>query len=43
MSLLLDPKILMAIKDLSLAAKTTIDGFMAGINKSNVKGPGLGV
>jgi hypothetical protein len=29
MSRLLDPKILMAIKDLSLVAKTTIDGFMA--------------
>ncbi len=41
MSHLLDPKILMAIKDLSLAAKITIDGFAAGINKSNVKGPGL--
>jgi uncharacterized protein (DUF58 family) len=41
MSNLLNPKVLMAIKDLSLAAKTTIDGFMAGINKSNVKGPGL--
>jgi uncharacterized protein (DUF58 family) len=41
MSNLLDPKVLMTIKDLSLAAKTTIDGFMAGINKSNVKGPGL--
>ena len=31
----------MAIKDLSLAARRTIDGFMAGINKSKVKGPGL--
>ncbi len=31
----------MSIKDLQLAAKTTIDGFMAGINKSNVKGTGL--
>ncbi|MEO7766192.1 MAG: DUF58 domain-containing protein [Ferruginibacter sp.] len=41
MSRLLDPKILMAIKNLQLAAKTTIDGFMAGINKSKVKGPGL--
>lgn len=41
MSNLLDPKILMAIKDLSLAAKTTVDGFMSGINKSSVKGPGL--
>jgi uncharacterized protein (DUF58 family) len=41
MSRLLDPKIIMSIKSLQLAAKTTIDGFMAGINKSKVKGPGL--
>jgi uncharacterized protein (DUF58 family) len=41
MSRLLDPKTLMAIKDLSLVAKTTIDGFMLGIHKSRVKGPGL--
>jgi uncharacterized protein (DUF58 family) len=32
---------MMAIKDLSLAARQTIDGFMAGINKSKVRGPGL--
>jgi len=32
---------MIAIKDLSLAARQTIDGFMAGINKSKVKGPGL--
>jgi len=38
---LLDPKILMSIKDLSLVAKKTIDGFMTGNNKSNVKGAGL--
>ncbi|MCY1520790.1 hypothetical protein D9M68_555820 [compost metagenome] len=38
---LLDPKVMMAIKDLSLAAKTTIDGLMNGINKSTVKGEGL--
>ncbi|MES2418435.1 MAG: DUF58 domain-containing protein [Bacteroidota bacterium] len=38
---LLDPKIMMAIKDLHLSAKTTIDGFMSGINKSTVKGQGL--
>ena len=31
----------MAIKDLKLAAKTTIDGFMIGINNSTLKGPGL--
>jgi hypothetical protein len=41
MSKLLDPKIMMSIKDLSLAAKTTIEGFMQGINKSAVKGPGM--
>jgi uncharacterized protein (DUF58 family) len=41
MSKLLDPKVLMAIKDLSLSAKMTIDGFMSGINKSAVKGHGL--
>ena len=41
MSRLLDAKILMTIKNLQLAARTTIDGFMAGINKSKVKGPGL--
>jgi uncharacterized protein (DUF58 family) len=31
----------MAIKNLSLAARRTIDGFMAGINKGKVRGPGL--
>ncbi|RZL19450.1 MAG: DUF58 domain-containing protein [Pedobacter sp.] len=31
----------MAIKDLSIAAKTTIDGFMNGINKSTIKGQGM--
>jgi len=41
MSKLLDPKILMAIKDLNLSAKMTIDGFMSGINKSTIKGAGL--
>lgn len=41
MSNLLDPKILMAIKDLSLAAKTTVDGFMTGIHKSKVRGAGM--
>jgi len=41
MSRLLDPKTLMAIKDLSLVAKTTVDGFMAGIHNSRMKGPGL--
>src|SRR5450432_492849 len=41
MSRLADPKILMAIKNLPLAAKTTVDGFMAGIHNSNVKGIGM--
>jgi uncharacterized protein (DUF58 family) len=41
MSELPDHHILMSIKDLSLAARRTIDGFMTGINKSQVKGPGL--
>jgi uncharacterized protein (DUF58 family) len=31
----------MAIKDLSLAAKTIVDGFMTGLNKSSIRGPGL--
>jgi uncharacterized protein (DUF58 family) len=38
---MLDPKVLMIIKDLPLLAKTVIDGFMNGSNKSKVKGPGL--
>jgi len=37
----LDPKVLMTIKNLSLLAKTVVDGFMIGLNKSTVKGPGL--
>lgn len=37
----LDPKVLMTIKNLPLLAKTVIDGFMNGLNKSTVKGPGL--
>ncbi len=37
----LDPKVLMTIKDLPLLAKTVVDGFMNGLNKSTVKGPGL--
>jgi len=41
MSRLLDPKILLTIKDLQLAAKATIDGFMSGINKSTIRGEGL--
>lgn len=41
MSELLNPQILLSIKNLQLAAKTTIDSFMMGINKSSVKGQGL--
>jgi uncharacterized protein (DUF58 family) len=41
MSKLLDPKVLMAIKSLALAAKTTIEGVLNGINKSTIKGPGM--
>jgi uncharacterized protein (DUF58 family) len=37
----LSPKVLMTIKNLPLLAKTVVDGFMAGLNKSNIKGPGL--
>lgn len=36
-----DPKTFLAIKDLSLAARTIVDGFMTGLNKSSIKGPGL--
>src|SRR6201991_5295237 len=38
---MLDPKVLMTIKDLPLLARTVVDGFMNGFNKSKVKGPGL--
>ncbi len=38
---MLDPKTLMTIKDLPLLAKTVVDGFMNGFNKSTIKGPGL--
>jgi uncharacterized protein (DUF58 family) len=41
MSRLADPKILIAINDLSLAAKTIVDGFMAGIHISKVRGSGV--
>lgn len=41
MTKLLEPKTLLAIKDLSLAAKLTIDGFMSGLNKSLLKGEGI--
>jgi uncharacterized protein (DUF58 family) len=41
MSKILNPQTIMAIKDLSLAAKTVIDVFMKGINKSKIKGQGM--
>lgn len=41
MNRLIDPKIVMAIKDLPLAARTTVDGFLAGLHNSNLKGIGM--
>lgn len=41
MSNYLHPKVLMAIKNLSLAAKKTVDGFQTGLHKSRVKGSGM--
>src|SRR5688572_13098664 len=41
MSRLADPKILMAVKNLTLAAKTAVDGFMAGIHAGTIKGAGM--
>ncbi|HEY0896068.1 MAG TPA: DUF58 domain-containing protein [Sphingobacteriaceae bacterium] len=41
MSRFLDPKIIMAIKDLSLMAKTTVDGYLTGMNKSLLRGAGI--
>ena len=38
---MLDPKVITTIKDLPLLAKTIVDGFMNGFNKSTIKGPGL--
>lgn len=38
---LADPTILLSLRNLSLAAKTTIDGFMTGANKSSIKGSGM--
>lgn len=35
-----DPKYLIGLKNLYLAAKTTVDGFMTGLNKSRIKGRG---
>lgn len=41
MNQLLDPKTLMAIKNLALAARTTVEGFRSGIHASALKGHGL--
>ncbi|WP_276483014.1 DUF58 domain-containing protein [Paraflavitalea pollutisoli] len=38
---LADPNILLSLRNLALAAKTTIDGFMTGANKSTIKGSGM--
>lgn len=38
---LIEPGILLSIKNLPLAARTTIDGFMSGANKSTIKGSGM--
>ena len=41
MSRLLDPKTVMSIKSLQLAVKMVVDGFLNGINRSTLKGPGM--
>ncbi len=41
MSRLIDLKTIMSIKNLPLAAKTIVDGFMTGIHNSNIKGSGM--
>ncbi len=41
MSSLLDPKTVMSIKSLQLTVKTVVDGFLSGVNKSTIKGPGM--
>ncbi len=41
MSRLLDPRIILSLKNLPLAAKTTVDGFMSGIHKTRVRGADL--
>ncbi len=38
---LADPKILMAMKNLQLAAKATVDGFLSGLHNSKINGAGL--
>ncbi len=41
MSRLLDPRIILSLKNLPLAAKTTVDGFMSGIHKTRIRGADL--
>jgi uncharacterized protein (DUF58 family) len=41
MSRLLDPRIILSLKNLPLAAKTTVDGFMSGIHKTHTRGADL--
>lgn len=41
MSRLLDPRIILSLKNLPLAAKTTVDGFMSGIHKTRLRGADL--
>ena len=40
MPVLPDPKFILSIKNLSLAARYMVDPFLSGINKSRVKGQG---
>jgi len=41
MSRLLDARIILSLKNLPLAAKTTVDGFMTGVHKTRIKGADL--
>ncbi|WP_295129432.1 DUF58 domain-containing protein [uncultured Chitinophaga sp.] len=41
MSRLLDPKVLLSVKDLRLAAKTMVDGLLAGMHPGKLKGSGM--
>jgi uncharacterized protein (DUF58 family) len=41
MSRLLDPRIILSLKNLPLAAKTTVEGLMTGIHKTRIKGADL--
>ncbi|RYY54391.1 MAG: DUF58 domain-containing protein [Chitinophagaceae bacterium] len=41
MAVLPDIQTLLSLRNLSLAARTTVDGFMTGANKSTIKGSGI--